>query len=205
MCIWSQSVNLTELPDPLTSWLLTKSDQFCNKLDFWVDTSLLAVWPLSLYEQLYSCWGSVTQSVHKTCLFVFTWAHECMLSSLVQSTVSGERFFFCFFSFWNPVRCSKSRPGPLTVLGVLFIYLDFIKWTQKWQFLHHSIKSQTVPLCTWNKQRDMWGPFDQSIHKQTHMQKPCNWVCADQTVSNHNGQIISSCSLKGSSHSSTIN
>ena len=39
--------------------------------------------------------------------------------------------------------------------------------------------------CTWNKQRDMRGPFDQSIRKQTLMQKPCNWVCADQTVSNH--------------------
>ena len=31
----------------------------------------------------------------------------------------------------------------------------------------------------------MRGPFDQSIRKQTLMQKPCNWVCADQTVSNH--------------------
>lgn len=31
----------------------------------------------------------------------------------------------------------------------------------------------------------MRGPFDQSIRKQTPMQKPCNWVCADQTVSNH--------------------
>lgn len=29
------------------------------------------------------------------------------------------------------------------------------------------------------------GPFDQSIRKQILMQKPCNWVCADQTVSNH--------------------
>lgn len=31
----------------------------------------------------------------------------------------------------------------------------------------------------------MQGLFDQSIRKQTLMQNPCNWVCADQTVSDH--------------------
>lgn len=31
----------------------------------------------------------------------------------------------------------------------------------------------------------MQGLFDQSIRKQTQMQNPCNWVCADQTVSDH--------------------
>lgn len=40
--------------------------------------------------------------------------------------------------------------------------------------------------CAWNKQRDMWRLFDQSIRKQTQMQKaPCDGVCVDQTASNH--------------------
>lgn len=61
-----------------------------------------------------------------------------------------------------------------------------IKWTQNYNFRTTVIKAKlSLYTRTWNKQRDMRGPFDQSIHKQTLMQKPCNWVCADQTVSNH--------------------
>lgn len=62
-------------------------------------------------------------------------------------------------------------------------YSVFIKWTQKLHFL--CVSDTSKHTHTWNKQGDMQALFDQSSRKQTPMQNPCNWVCADQTVSNH--------------------
>lgn len=124
--VWSGEDNLPELPHLLTScvscWLVTfffhiLSIHLAKTLDLLcvcVYISSLAVNNSVHYHYmssssrragffffLYS--NSVTP---KTVIFVIT--PECMVSIFFESPVYSLSLFFLF---WNPVQCSKSRPG----------------------------------------------------------------------------------------------
>lgn len=76
-----------------------------------------------------------------------------------------------------PCAQQRVQARPFTALRTFFtLALSNGLKNYNFFFSHRRIKSPTVPLCTWNKQRDMCGPLISQARKQTHMQKPCNWV-----------------------------